>query len=65
MTGPIDSVIGVKKEIVIEKFLTQLPKRFEVETSGDLVFCGVVLEIDEISGRTRHIQRIQENCFEE
>lgn len=65
MTGPMDSVIGVKKEIVVEKFLTQLPKRFEVETTGDIVFCGIVLDIDEISGRTRYIQRIQENCYAE
>ena len=63
MTGPLDSVIGVKKEIVIEKFLTQLPKRFEVETEGDVVFCGIILEIDEVSGKTRHVERIYENCF--
>lgn len=65
MTGPIDSVIGVKKEIVVQKFLTQLPARFEVETKGDITFSGIVLEIDEISGRTKYIQRIYENCFAE
>ena len=32
MTGPMDSVIGVKKEAVLEKFITQIPKKFEVAT---------------------------------
>lgn len=62
MTGPTDSVIGVKKDAVIEKFLTQLPRRFEV-AKDDTMLNGVIFEIDEISGKTKHIQRIQENCF--
>lgn len=62
MTGPTDSVIGVKKDAVIEKFLTQLPRRFEV-AKDDIMLNGVIFEIDEISGKTKHIQRIQENCF--
>ncbi|MCL6559401.1 MAG: TIGR00282 family metallophosphoesterase, partial [Firmicutes bacterium] len=32
MTGPWNSIIGVKKEIIIEKFITQIPQRFEVAT---------------------------------
>lgn len=62
MTGPTDSVIGVKKDAVIEKFLTQLPKRFEV-AKDDILLNGVIFEIDEISGKTKHILRVQENCF--
>lgn len=62
MTGPTDSVIGVKKDAVIDKFLTQLPRRFEV-AKDDIMLNGVIFEIDEISGKTKHIQRIQENCF--
>lgn len=65
MTGPLDSVIGVKKELVVEKFLTQLPVRFEVETKGDVIFCGIILEIDEVSGKTRYIERVYENLFAE
>jgi len=50
MTGPYDSVIGVRKQIVLEKFLTQMPARFEV-ASGPWRFDAVLLEIDPDSGR--------------
>ncbi len=57
MTGPHESVIGVQKELAIRKFLTQLPVRFE-PASGDLRLHGVHLEVDEVTGRCRHIERI-------
>lgn len=44
MCGPRDSVIGVKKELALERFLTQLPVRFEV-ASDDVWLEGVVIEI--------------------
>jgi metallophosphoesterase (TIGR00282 family) len=44
MCGPRDSVIGVKKELVLERFLTQLPVRFEV-ADRDVWLEGVVVEI--------------------
>ena len=44
MCGPRDSVIGVKKELVLERFLTQLPVRFEV-ADGDVWLEGVLVEI--------------------
>jgi metallophosphoesterase (TIGR00282 family) len=44
MCGSRDSVIGVKKELVLERFLTQLPVRFEPAT-GDVWLEGVVVEI--------------------
>lgn len=44
MCGSRDSVIGVKKELVIERFVTQLPVRFEVAT-GNVWLEGVVVEI--------------------
>jgi len=59
MTGPMDSVIGVKKEAVLERFLMQMPNKFEV-AKGDVRLQGVLLEIDEIDGRARHIERV--NC---
>src|SRR5579885_2629287 len=40
MTGPIHSVIGIKKELAIEKFLTGMPRRFEV-ASGPALLCAV------------------------
>jgi metallophosphoesterase (TIGR00282 family) len=57
MTGPYDSVIGVKKELVINRFLTNMPARFEA-ASGDVRLCAVVIECDESSGKARSIKRI-------
>ena len=58
MTGPFDSVIGVKKEQAIQKFLTLLPTRFE-PAGGDVRLNGVHLDVDEVTGLCRHIERIQ------
>jgi len=58
MTGPFDSVIGVKKEQAIQKFLTLLPTRCE-PAGGDVRLNGVHLDIDEATGLCRHIERIQ------
>jgi len=52
-------VIGVKKEAVLDRFLMQMPNKFEV-AKGDVRLQGVLLEIDEIDGRARHIERV--NC---
>lgn len=57
MTGPYDSVIGVKKELVIERFLSGMPARFEAAT-GDVRLCAVVVECDEQTGQARRIERI-------
>ncbi|MCB5262612.1 MAG: TIGR00282 family metallophosphoesterase [Candidatus Cloacimonetes bacterium] len=58
MTGAHDSVIGVKKEIILEKFRTSVPRRFETSDQG-LMINGVVIEIDQISRRASRIQRIR------
>lgn len=58
MTGPRDSVLGVKKEAVINKFLTQLPVKFDI-AGGPLQLNAVVLDIDEATGHARHIEAIQ------
>jgi hypothetical protein len=57
MSGPYDSVIGVKKEIVVNKFLTNMPVRFEPASTGAKL-CAVVIDCDEQSGKARSIQRI-------
>lgn len=59
MCGPRDSVIGVKREQVIRRFLTQMPGRFEV-ADGPVVVQGVVIDIDEGSGCAIGIRRFQE-----
>jgi metallophosphoesterase (TIGR00282 family) len=58
MTGPQDSVIGRRIEDVLERFLTSVPVRFEV-AEENIQLQGVVLDIDENSGRARSIVRIQ------
>ena len=58
MCGPRDSVIGVKKELVIERFLTQMPNKFDV-ASGPAVVQGAVIDVDESTGRAIGIERIQ------
>lgn len=57
MTGSRDSVIGIRKELSVERFLTQLPVRFEV-AKREPVLCGAVVTIDETSGRARGIERV-------
>lgn len=61
MTGSFDSVIGIKKELAIEKFVTLMPTRFEVARK-DLRLNGVVIEIDEASGKSLGIERISLSC---
>jgi metallophosphoesterase (TIGR00282 family) len=61
MTGAFDSVIGVKKEEAIHKFLTQRPAKFEV-AKKDIRINGVVIEVDEKTGLAIGIERINVAC---
>ena len=45
MTGPVESVLGVKPENVINRFLTKLPTRFEIAQS-DCKIDGILLHLD-------------------
>ncbi len=57
MTGPADSVIGIKTSIAVEKFLSGIPRRFEV-SGGRGQINGAVIEVDPESGRALSIERI-------
>ena len=57
MTGPYDGVIGVKKEQIIERFLTGMPARFE-PASGDVRLSAVVIQCDGQTGRATKIERV-------
>ena len=59
MCGPEDSVLGVRTDRVVERFLTQMPTRFEVATGAVLVQ-GAVIDIDGETGRARSIRRVRE-----
>ncbi len=57
MTGPYDSVIGVQKEQILQRFLTSLPGRFEAAIN-DVRFCAVLIDCDDTTGKACDIQRI-------
>ena len=58
MTGPFDSVIGMKKETAVERFITQKPIFYRI-AEGDIRFCGVIVRVDKKTGLARFIERIQ------
>jgi metallophosphoesterase (TIGR00282 family) len=57
MTGPHDSVIGVERSAILQRFLTALPQRFETATENPRLN-GVLVEADEASGRAQSITRL-------
>ena len=58
ITGPFDSVIGVDKELAIQRFVTGMPNRFE-PAKGRVRVQGAVIRIDPESGRAIGIERVQ------
>lgn len=63
MTGPHDSVIGRKVEQILTRFLTGLPTRFEM-AEENVQLNGVVVTIDEKTGKAAEIKRINEKLGE-
>ena len=57
MSGPYDSVIGVEKELVLQRFLTGMPGKFE-PAKGNPKMCAALVTCDPASGRASEIQRI-------
>jgi hypothetical protein len=57
MTGPYASVIGVQKELIVRKFLTNMPSRFE-PASDDVRLCAALIDCDPVTGRAARIERI-------
>lgn len=58
MTGPVDSIIGMRCDIVIPKFVSLLPARFEV-AEGESQLCAVLIDVDPNTGRATSVRRIQ------
>lgn len=58
MTGPYDSILGVEKETIINRFLNNLPARFEVDTKGRNQLNGCLIDIDKSTGKATKIKRI-------
>lgn len=59
MVGPWNSILGMEKEAVIQKFITGLPARFTV-AKGESIFCAIIVTINVKTGQAENITRIQE-----
>lgn len=59
MTGPYEGIIGIDREIILNKFISHMPVRFEI-AKGDVQFNAVYLELDETNGKTTKIERISQ-----
>jgi metallophosphoesterase (TIGR00282 family) len=59
MVGSLNGMLGMKKEPIINNFLTQMPVKFRVDTSMPLIFCGVLVDIDTKTGKAVSIERIK------
>ncbi len=57
MTGPYDSVIGMRKDLAIKRFLHQTPYKYEI-ASHDVHFCGLYVEVDVETGKAKNVESI-------
>lgn len=57
MTGPFDSIIGVKTDAALRRLVRGLPTRFEPATS-DVRLSGVLVSVDRETGRAVDVQRV-------
>ena len=58
MVGPRDAILGVRTDIILDRFRTGMPKRFEVPEGGPVVFNSVLVDVDDATGRARSIERV-------
>lgn len=59
MTGPDNTVLGVKKEIIIGRWLENTPRRHEVPTSGPVTLSAVLIDIDSKTHLAKSIERVE------
>lgn len=59
MTGPYDGILGMNREEVIEKFITQLPQRFEVDKKGRWQINALIIDINPDTGKAVKIERLR------
>jgi metallophosphoesterase (TIGR00282 family) len=58
LTGPTDGIIGVDRQLIIQRFMTQMPVKFET-AKGPAALHGVVITLDPDTGRATAIQRLR------
>lgn len=63
MTGAYDGIIGFREEEILHRFLMNTPSRMEV-AAGDVRMLGVLVDVDEATGKARSIRRIEERLEE-
>lgn len=61
MVGPRDSILGMRTDIILERFRTGMPVRFQV-AEGSVQFNSVLVDIDEQTGRARSIERVDRDA---
>ncbi len=57
MTGPYDSVIGMKTVAALNRFIFQTPQRYET-AEGEVHLCGMFFKVDSETGKTLELERI-------
>jgi len=57
MTGPYDSVIGMKKEVAVKRFLLQTPHKFEM-AAHDVRLCAVFVQVERDTGKAVNIEQV-------
>ena len=57
MTGPYDSVIGMKVQAAVNRFIYQTPQKYET-ASDDVHLCGMFFKVDTETGKTLELERI-------
>jgi len=58
MCGPVDSVLGMERGIILQRFKTSMPAKFEVANERGVI-CGVVIDVEYNTGRAVEIERIR------
>jgi calcineurin-like phosphoesterase len=58
MTGPLASVIGIRKQVALERLLTQIPWKFDVATE-EIELQGVVIDVNSKTGKSQSIYRLR------
>lgn len=58
MAGSQNSMIGMVKDSVIRRFITQLPSKFEVDTKPPFSMSGALIDVDTSTGKATEIKRL-------
>jgi hypothetical protein len=58
-SGALNSLLGMRKEEITHRFLTQMPRRFAVENEGPFVMHGICVEVDTKTGKSVSIERVK------